>query len=72
MRELAGVVRGIVPDAAIEVSSGPEKDLAGLAASVSDLGLQETLGFRRRFSPLAEGVRAHMNVVREQAGLAPL
>ena len=72
MRELADLVRGIVADAAIEVSSGPEQDLAGLAASVSDLGLQETLGFRRRFSPLAEGVRAHMNVVRERAGLAPL
>ena len=72
MRELAEVVRGIVPDAAIEVSSSPERDLAGLAASVSDAGLRETLGFRRRFSPLAEGVRAHMDAVREQAGLAPL
>lgn len=72
MRELAEVVRGIVPDAAVEVSSGPERDLAGLAASVSDGGLQQALGFRRRFSPLAEGVRAHMNVVREQAGLPPL
>jgi UDP-glucose 4-epimerase len=56
MRELADVVRGIVPDASIEVSSGPERDLAGLAASVSDEGLRQELGFRRRFSPLAEGV----------------
>jgi UDP-glucose 4-epimerase len=72
MQELAEVVRGIIPDAAIDVSAGEERDLAGLAATVTDRGLRETVGFSRRFAPLEEGVRAHMNVVRQLAGRPPL
>lgn len=72
MREVADVVRGIIPDASIEVTGSDETDLAGLAASVSDRALEEIVGHKRKFAPLEAGVRAHMNVVRDQAGLPPV
>jgi nucleoside-diphosphate-sugar epimerase len=72
MRELADVVRSIIPQASIEVTGSEEKDLAGLAASVTDRNLEQIVGHKRRFAPLEEGVRAHMNVVRDQAGLPPV
>lgn len=72
MRELADIVRNIIPEASIEVAGSEAKNLAGLAASVTDRNLEEILGHKRRFAPLGEGVRAHMNVVRDQAGLPPV
>jgi nucleoside-diphosphate-sugar epimerase len=72
VRELAAVVRSIIPDASIEVTGSEETDLAGLAASVSDRSLQEIVGYKRKFTPLKEGVRAHLNVVREQVRLSPV
>lgn len=70
MRELADVVRGIIPEASIEVAGSEATDLAGLAASVIDRGLEDIVGHKRKYTPVEEGVRAHMNVVREQAGLS--
>ncbi|MQA12693.1 MAG: NAD-dependent epimerase/dehydratase family protein [Pseudonocardiaceae bacterium] len=70
MRELADVVRGIIPDASIEVAASGETDLAGLAASVSGDALEQAVGHRRR--SLEEGVREHMNAARTGVGLAPL
>lgn len=69
--ELASTVRRLLPGAAIEVTSGGEPDVAGLAASVSDRSLEE-LGIRRTFTPLEVGVRAHIDVVRARAGKEPL
>lgn len=71
VRELADTVRRLLPDAAIEVASAGERDLAGLAASVSDRSLEE-LGVRRAFTPLEVGVRAHIETARARAGKGPL
>jgi hypothetical protein len=72
MRELGDVVRGIIPEAEIEVTPSEEKDLAGLAASVSDQSMEEIVGYKRQYAPIEAGVRAHMNVVRAKEGLDPL
>ena len=72
IRELANLVGSIIPDASIEVTGSEETDLAGLAASVTDRNLEQIVGHKRKFAPLENGVRAHMNVVRAQAGLSPV
>jgi nucleoside-diphosphate-sugar epimerase len=71
VRELAGTVTRLIPDARIEVTSGGERDIAGLAASVSDRALEEEVGYTRRFTPLEVGVGAHIAVARSRAGLGP-
>lgn len=70
MRQVADLVRGIIPDASIAVSAAGETDLAGLAASVSGEALETAIGLRRRHAPLEVGIRAHMNTVRAAAGLS--
>jgi nucleoside-diphosphate-sugar epimerase len=72
VRELAQVVERVVPGARITVTSKGERDLGGLVTRVSDRSLEETVGYKRRLSPLDVGVRAHANAVRARAGLAPL
>jgi UDP-glucose 4-epimerase len=72
VREVAETVRRLVPNAVIEVTSAGEPDLAGLAATVSDRSLEEEVGYRREYTPLECGVRAHINIVRRQAGLPPI
>jgi nucleoside-diphosphate-sugar epimerase len=64
VRELADVVRRAVPGAQIEVRSAGERDVAGLAASVSDRALVEEIGVRRRFTPIEVGVREHAAAAR--------
>ena len=72
VRELADTVRRLVPGAAIEVRAAGERDVAGLAARVSDRALVEAVGARRRFTPIEVGVREHVAVARRRAGRAPL
>jgi nucleoside-diphosphate-sugar epimerase len=72
VRELADVVRRLVPGARIEVRSAGERDVAGLAASVTDRALVEEIGVRRKFTPVEAGVRDHIAVARRRAGLPPL
>jgi len=68
VRELAETVRRLAPGARIEVRSAGERDLAGLVTRVTDRALEETLGVRRRFTPLEVGLRAHIEVARRRAG----
>jgi nucleoside-diphosphate-sugar epimerase len=68
--EQAEIVRRIVPGAKIELHSAGERDVAGLAASVTDRALVEEIGVRRRFTPLEAGLRAHVEVARRHAGAA--
>lgn len=70
VRELAEAVRRLVPGAAIELNSGGEKDLAGLAASVSGGALEAAVGIVRRYTPLEVGVRAHVEMARARAAWA--
>jgi nucleoside-diphosphate-sugar epimerase len=72
VRELAAAVARVVPGARISVTAKGERDLGGLATSVSDRAITEAVGYRRRMSPLDVGVRAHANAVRARAGLPPL
>ena len=72
VRELVAVVQRLVPGARIEVASGREPNLAGLAASVSDRSLETEIGHKRLFSTLEVGVRAQIGIARVRAGLAPL
>ncbi|MGH7322827.1 MAG: NAD-dependent epimerase/dehydratase family protein [Candidatus Rokuibacteriota bacterium] len=72
VRELADTVRGLLPDARIEVSAAGERDLGGLAASISDRSLEEEVGVRRKFTPLEVGLRAHINTARQRAGREPI
>lgn len=60
--QLAATVRRVLPDARIEVRSGGERDVAGLAASVSDRALVEEIGVHRKFTPIEVGVREHVAV----------
>lgn len=64
VRELVDVVRRLAPDARIDVRSKGERDLAGLAASVSDESLVQELGVRRRFTPLEVGLRDQLAIAR--------
>ena len=70
LRALAETVGRLVPGARIEVRSAGERDLGGLAASVSDRSLEEELGVRRTFTPLEVGLRHHLDVARSRAGAA--
>ena len=72
VRELAAIVKRILPAARIEVTSAGERDIAGLAASVSDRSREVEVGYKRRCSPREVGVRAQMGVARARAGLPPL
>jgi nucleoside-diphosphate-sugar epimerase len=67
IRQLADTVRRVVPGARIEVTSGGERDVAGLAASVSDRALAEEIGVRRKFTPIEVGVSEHVAVARRRA-----
>ncbi len=67
VRELVDAVRRLIPDARIDVRSHGERDLAGLAASVTDRSLEEELGVRRRFTPLEVGLRDHVEIARARA-----
>ncbi|MBP2369017.1 NAD-dependent epimerase/dehydratase family protein [Pseudonocardia parietis] len=65
MRELAALVREIVPEARIEVTSDGERDVAGLVSQVSGQALAELIGYDRRYD-LKAGVRAHIEAARSR------
>jgi UDP-glucose 4-epimerase len=67
VREVADLVRELVPDAQIEVTSDGERDLYGLAASLSDEAITQLSGDRRRFSPLRAGLEEYLAVTRRAA-----
>jgi nucleoside-diphosphate-sugar epimerase len=71
VRQLAETVQRVVPGARIEVRASGERDVGGLAASVSDRALVEEIGVRRKFTPIEVGVREHAAVARRRAGRAP-
>lgn len=68
VREVADIVRDLVPGAEIEVTSDGERDLYGLAATVSDEAIEALSGYRRRFSPLHAGIAEYLEVTRRHAG----
>ncbi|MFQ5974218.1 MAG: NAD-dependent epimerase/dehydratase family protein [Alphaproteobacteria bacterium] len=67
VRELAETVRRLLPGARIEVRSAGEQNLGGLATSLSDRGLEEEIGIRRKFTPIEVGLRAQIDVARARA-----
>lgn len=68
VREVADLVRELVPGAVVEVSSDGERDLYGLAASVSDAGIEALSGYARRFAPLRRGIEEYVETTRRHAG----
>ncbi|MGY1883915.1 NAD-dependent epimerase/dehydratase family protein [Blastococcus sp. SYSU DS0753] len=66
MRELAGLVERILPEARLEVTSDGSPDIAGLATQVSGRALAELIGYERRFG-LSSGLRAYIEVARSAA-----
>jgi nucleoside-diphosphate-sugar epimerase len=72
VRELADTVRRLLPGARIEVHSAGERDVAGLAARVSDRALVAEVGVRRTFTPIEVGLRDHIAVARRRAALPPV
>lgn len=71
VREVAELVRELVPGADITVDSDGERDLYGLAASLSDAAIEELSGYRRRYSPLRAGISRYLEVTRSAASGAP-
>lgn len=68
VREVAELVRELVPAAEIEVTSDGETDLYGLAASLSDDAIERLSGCRRRYAPLRVGLQQYLDVTRRHAG----
>jgi len=66
IKEIAETVKRFIPDAQIEVTSGSERHVVGLAASVSDRLIGEELGFRRKYTPLEKGIQAMIEEVRRR------
>lgn len=66
--EIAEMVKKLLPEAKIEIESGSEKNIAGLAASISDKLINEELGFKRKFTPLEAGIEAIISDVRKAHG----
>ena len=67
-RVLAGTVRQWLPDARIEFEE--DKPPTPLVDNICGERLAAEIGFRQR--PLSEGVRAHINEARTEAGLPPV
>jgi nucleoside-diphosphate-sugar epimerase len=65
--ELAELVRQEVPGADITVRSSDERDIGGLASSVSGDLIRDVLGYETRFPTLLDGVRHQMSLVRRLA-----
>lgn len=62
VRELAELVRELIPGADIEVTSSGELDLAGLPTQVSGKALAELIGYDRQYD-LRAGLQAHIDAV---------
>ena len=66
VRELAELVRRLLPAADITVHPSAERDIGGLATEVSGELLRATVGYQPRFRTLEEGVVHQMDVLRAQ------
>lgn len=64
VREVADIVRELVPGAEIDVASDGERELYGLAASISDSGIEALSGHARRFTPLRRGIAEYVETTR--------
>lgn len=64
VREFAATVGSLVPGARITVLDSDQKTLAGMAATVSDDLLVQTVGVRREFTPLTVGLKAFIDAAR--------
>jgi nucleoside-diphosphate-sugar epimerase len=62
--EIAETVKKFIPDAKIDLARGAEKNVGGLAATVSDKNISIDLGYKRKFTPLEVGVEAMIKDVR--------
>lgn len=63
IRQLAELVRELVPGADIEVRSSGEPDVAGLPTRVSGRALADLIGYERQYD-LRAGLQAHVDAVR--------
>lgn len=66
VRELAEVVRRLLPEADITVRSDGRADLAGLPSQVSGAALAQLIGYERRFGP-EQGLAAHVAAARARS-----
>ena len=67
--EIGETVKKFIPGAKITVDRGPERSVAGVAATVADRGIMEELGFKRKFTPLEVGIEAMIKDVRDHQKL---
>jgi nucleoside-diphosphate-sugar epimerase len=67
--ELGELLRHLVPEA--DVTIDPE-GIVEHAYDFAETAIAEATGYRRRYSPLEAGVRAHVNTARATAGLPPV
>lgn len=63
IRELAALVRELVPGADVEVTSSGEPDVAGLPTQISGRALADLIGYERQYD-LRAGLQAHIDAVR--------
>lgn len=65
--QFADAVRKTIPGARIEVEPGGAGAIMDYPTRLSDAGLRDEVGFRRRFSPIESGVAAYVEAVRQAA-----
>ena len=67
VRELAEIVKRIIPAAKIEVQCGEEKNVGGIVSRVSEKFLEIELGIKRQYTPLELGIEAMIRDVRNRS-----
>ena len=72
VKDLADVVRELVPEAQITVEPSTARDVGGLVSAVRGDLICDVLGHTSRYATVADGVRHQMNLVRAAAGLPAL
>ena len=65
--QVAETVKKLIPGADITVERGPEKNLFGFAAKLSDKHIVEDLGCKRKYSPLEVGIEEMIRDVRSRS-----
>jgi UDP-glucose 4-epimerase len=63
--QFADAVRKTIPDAQIEVEAGGAGEIMDYPTRLSDAGLRDEVGFRRRYTPIETGVAAYIRAIRE-------
>ena len=67
VRELAEIVKRIIPEAKIEVQSGKEKNVGGIVSQSSDKFLEMELGVKRKYTPIELGIEEMIRIVRDKS-----